>query len=290
MKEKTPDEVLEEQRSEATETYALKVRALTDKYADLQSKCNDMEATVNEAVAQKLKEIETMQTTLKEDIQQANDKYTLAQEMLKEATLKLDAANKKQEDVEALAKEHTYNIDAQLNEMANQKDDLQIRHAVCADREKSAYDKNIEADANISDAVKREEDIQKSLREIESKISELDSMISQNSELVSTNTIVLGKINEVTAENAAKDQELRLRENDASSALLGAQEERKRLSIRKTELDEKEATLKQGGIKYALDMQRLIDKQKEIDTNIGKFNELKNNVESLMKIQDNKGV
>lgn len=283
--EKTPDEVLEEQRAEATRIYALNVSDLQKKANELKEKCDDMESTIRASVAKRMSDLEVLGNHLTERTKEAEDKYFEAQDMLRDLNFKKEIIEKELEELNANKIEHENNVVSQLNALSAEKDSILLRHDTCGNREEESLAKQKCADEKYDTAINKEQSLNLLIQELDNKRLDIDTRIIQQNELAGNNKSCLDKISSTKEELIAKEKDLIDRESTVDSLRLQVDAERKALANRKVELDKKENDLKQISVKNALDLQRLQDTQRDVDSQLSKLNDLKNNVESLMKTQ-----
>lgn len=287
----TPEEILEQQRAEATKVYADKVRSLQAQANELDAKCKNLKAALDEAFLNRQKELDGLADELRNKLAEVDGKGAEVAALMREVKSKEELTAKNLD--EAVAKKKLYDdaVNAQVEAAQQEKDALSRRNDSCLIRETSSELKWQEASDRMAVALEKETDVNARISSLVSLQDEIKRSTQEQQELKLTNQKDLEEISkklediEATKKDyAAKYTELIVLRDEVDGI-------RASLSQRKTELDTKEFDAKQVGIKNALEAQRNLDKQKDIDYQTGKLNELKNNVESLIKSQEanNKG-
>lgn len=286
FEKKTPEDILEQQRAEATKKYSQDVSELQDKANSLKATCANMEGIIASAVAYKIKELnDLIDANSKEKIDIEN-KNNQAQQLLKEASVKMDLANRMFEEATQNKLEHSKNVESHLQAMTEGREAIANRHALCAEREAEAQEKLISADNRISESSKKEESIILLQSELNKIKEEVENKMKQHTELAANNKFNLDRIEIINADLQNREDDLKMKQNVLSGGQSKLEEDRQALVVKKNILDDKDTRLKELSIKNSVEMQRLQDKQKEINFNVGKLNELKNNVDNLMKTQE----
>ncbi len=283
---KTPDEILEEQRAERTKEYAANIHSLHLKEMDTQSRIDNLQKTLDDAFANRKKELDTLENDARARIASLDNKSSELSTAKKQA----DATLKEAEDILAKANSdasaHQRNLDNHLNSVDEIKADLASQYAVLNDEKLKAKALVDEAEVRIKAAIAKES-------EIETKANQLVHISSNVDEAIKKQKSEQEKLEQIIADLNSKKEELNkasIKNSEELGNLIiirdSLEAEKKSQINRKLEISEREEELKQKNVKCALDLQRLQDKEKEIAAQAGKLNELKNNVESLMKLQE----
>lgn len=288
-KQLTQDEILEQQRQENTKAYAAKVHSLQLQANDLENKVSNLKKTLDDAFARKIQDLRELEDELGRRIAYVDNVQAEIAAVKRECLIKKQQADEFLEKTKADMESHFSNVENHFNSVEETKNDLSKRISDCIDKENKAEDLIKEANLRILEAEKKE-------KECQEKIKQLNSLSENLKQDVENHKIIEAK-NKLEIDNIAKQKEevlsIKAKNDEDYKAVIVTRNEldaaRESLAKRKLELDQKEEGLKQKNIKYALDAQRLQDKEKEVSSQIGKLNELKNNVESLMKLQENKG-
>ncbi len=282
-KDLTPDEILEQQRQEATKVYADKVKDLNEQISVLLFKHNDLESTLNLAFQDKKKELDTLESELKAKIAEADDRDARAKALLRDAQIKSDEAENLYTHAQMKMSDHANTVDKHIASAQERSDDLAARNFVCSQREIDAELKNKEADERIAYAVKKEQDanaavdnlniiIGKSQTKIEEQEAIRKSNEAQSAQLETLRMELDGRKNSEIAEK----QDFTRQRDDLDKARL-------KLNQDMSSVESKLELLKEKQVQYELNMQKYQDSIKDLQNREGKLNELKNNVETLMK-------
>lgn len=285
MAVRTPDEILEEQRAEATKAYASSVSDLQKQVIELEARKKDLKNTLDEAFVNKQKELEEIESHLRSSAEDIDKLRVELATSIREAAVKNKEADDILENAKSERKSHDENLQNHLNSVGQTREDLAQRLANCMQLEEQAKVKNAEADEKLALANKREEEIKIAREELEKSSKILDEKYQKNKELEHKNSAEVEEIENKKSEfiNIQQKNESDIRELVVMRDDLDAS--RTSLAKRKSELDAKEIYIKSEQIKIALGNQRLQEKEKDIASQEGKLNELKNNVDALMQLR-----
>lgn len=285
MATQTPDEIIEQQRKDSTKAYADKVSSLVSEIHILETQKEDIQNVLKEAFTNKQKELDEIHADLLNK-RQADEAYHLeAVTMLRDAKSKMEESDKGWDSLEQAIKDHEENVSNYNSTVQNSSENFSKREAICLEKEKAIEDRNIDSDNRLVVAVEAEKRAADKILELQTLAVNVNEEIVKNKEIQDKNTLLLDDINNNKSVLVELNKSIDEDRKKVIAERLAVDNDRKSLALRKTDLDLKDDEIRDKNIKYAVDSQRLIDKQKDIDTQIGKLNELKNQVDSLIKIQ-----
>lgn len=276
-------ETIESQRADSTKNYADKVRDLQVQKNDLEAKCNDLQNTINQSVVKKQNELNSLAEDLRNKLSQADTIRNQHQSLLREANDKVLSANKMLSEVVDNKSTHDKDIAMQVDAINKQKEDIANRDNASIERAKEADKIMLSAHEAVTKALDKENSIR-------SMIEESNALKESVAKEIENQKNIEDRNNKLLCEATLKFKEaIELKEKiDIQTKINRDNEEqlnkyRDSLDQRKEELTKKEYELKQIAIKNIADGERLKIRQKDIDFNIGKLNELKNSVDILME-------
>lgn len=289
MGNKTPDEILEQQRAEATKAYAETINDLKAQARRLEDKLANLNATLEESFSSKSKELEDLEREARNRISELDSAKAEVAAQKREADSKLQEAAEILNKVKLDKESHSASVESHLNAAEKDRNEIAQRFAACASREDTALQMEQRADLILKSALEKEKEIDEKINDFNSisenlyrNIDEQKAFESKNKAEAEFNKKQKEELEFIKIDYEQKNKDLGIKNEEVEST-------RASLANRKLEIDEAREDLKQKNIRYSLDMQRLQDKQKDIDSQVGKLNELKNNVEALIKIQESKG-
>lgn len=287
----TPDEVLEQQRTEATKVYAKTVADLQGKANDLDKKCKDLKRTIDDALNSKIKELKEMEEKLTVSLADAEHRKAEAQALMREARDKINEANKLEKIVQEKHDIHQETIDTYHSSIDFDKEIYTKKNTEILEREQDSILKQRQLEEKESCLLKKEEEINSKIEELNILKEHVDKNIQENKNIKNYNDIEIEKLSKLDIDLKDREEKLFSDRRQFSLELNDFEINRSSLAKRKLELDQKNDWLKNESIKNELAIQKLQAKEKEIQTEYGKLNELKNNVEILMKNkEESKGV
>jgi len=279
-------DVLKQQHESALSDYASKVEELTHEISVLQFKRSDLQKNLDLELAEKSKQIQKKESELNARIlivkEQEEKNYTIQSELkLREQRLK---------DIESnLIKKHNIHANYMAESLAiNQKDKENI---IARDRESSSMKNtaiaiNSEASAKMADALKKEQEVEIKAQKLVHIEYNVNEDIQKQKDLKLSNENSLAVINKLKQELAdekldfekVKADNIRLRDDvDIATARLGK---------RKIDIDEREKSVKANEIRIEIRMNDLNLRGKEIENQQARLNQLKLDVETLLKLRD----
>lgn len=283
---KTPDEILEEQRAEATKEYAKKIHALKLQANDLEDKCKNLNKTLGEAFKEKSMELNQEEERLRLLNISLDESKAHVAAMRRESDTILSNAHTLFNKATLEYSEHKNNVDNHFNSVETTKADFLIREGKCLERETSCNIKEKLADDIMNAALEKEKEVVEKIEEFNKTFESISTATLEQKSISIKNAGDMEELNirieefEKTKYKYKEDHDgLMVIRNDLDSA-------RVNLSKRKSDLDDKENNLKAEKIKIDLANERLLDKEKDINAQSSRLNELKNNVEILLKKQE----
>ncbi len=289
LKVKTPDEILEEQRADSAKAYADKVSALQLKANDLQHKCDNLQAIIEIAVSNKIQQLNDLELKLRDKFSDAEIKEHQAQLLMKEAVSRMELSNKYADQLRADRTHHDEQVRMHVESSTQEKESIERRHAICNEKEEEAEKIVASAHQSVKEALDKSKTAKDLIEQYNGITKQAEEAIARQQEIEKRNVETLKSISNQREELEKLRNELSEKYKVAVDKENEVESNRVILTKRKSDLDERENHLKQMSIKNSLDIKRIQDRQQEIDFNTGKLNELKNNVEALVKAQE-KGV
>ncbi len=285
MAEKTPDEILEEQRAEATKEYAAKIHSLHLQEIDAEEKLEKINKTIDDASVQRKKELDSLEADLRARIAEADNKSAEISILKRDAEAKLKQADEILAKVKDSETEHQQILDHHLNSVDSTKELLANKSSQIDEREKNSLELEAEAKSRLQEAMNKEKEIEEKADQLVHINQNVNDDIAKQKDSYEKNQAQIEELRSLNAEALI----LRNKNADDLANLIVVRDsidaEKKAQINRKLEISEREQELQQKNVKLALDLQRLQSKEQDIATQAGKLNELKNNVESLMKSQ-----
>lgn len=286
---KTADDILQEQRSENTKAYAKTIQGLQLQISDLEVKLKNIDATFKSTFATKFKEVNGLEEELRKNIARNEDirielgvNKRVVELAMFEANKILDKAKQEKED-------HVASVEVHVSNTSQERNDIAQRIAACVEREKVVEFTEQRANEIIKCALEKEKELDEKIKELniafenmENSVKEQEALAKENQVNFQENQKQKESLNSLKSKCDEDQKGLIVMRNELDSARVS-------LGKRKLELDASYEDLKQKNIKLDLDVQRLQSKEKDISSQTGKLNELKNNVEALIKIKESKG-
>ncbi len=285
-KDKTPDEILEEQRAERTREYAANMHSLHLKQDDLEAKIKNLEKTLTEAFANRKEEIDSLENEVRARMADFDNRNSELAAVKKEADAKLKQAEEILNKASLESITHQDNLDNHLKSVDEIKADLASQYVSLNEQKSKISSLNEESEYKLKNSLLKEQEIEEKANQLVHISENINDDIKKQKELYEKNRLQMEELKSLNA------QAIILRNKnseDLANVIIirdSLDAEKKSQINRKLEISQREEELQQKNVKCALDLQRLQDKEKEINGQMGKLNELKNNVESLMKLQE----
>lgn len=283
------DEILALQRIEATKIYADKVNALQKQAVELENTIKNLQSTIDVAVMSREQELEHLIMKAQTAVYDAEVRENKAKMLLTEALTRSEEAKNVHESVLVSKKSHEEERDVHINNIQIEKEEIAKRLAFVIERESSLKDLIKIADENMAAVIAGEVELKFEEGRIKSLSEQIKLSLTAQKSVENVNRLRAKELEEkeeilVNLQNSNKLEqsgfiEIRDQLDKTRADLIAA----------KVKIDEKVSSLKALEVKVALDSQRLQEREKDVQSQMAKLNELKNNVDSLLKLQE-KGV
>lgn len=280
--------LIENQRKEYTQDYVNKTISLKNEIMMLQKKKDDIENTLKSAFLEREKELDNLKIKVSEEFKISELNHASTTSILREVNFKIQEYNKNHEELCKSKIEHQNNINSHRILIEETKEVLSKRKSECDYKEELCKNMDVQSKKYLEDAINRDNIISQRMSELDNMKKRVNAEIIINKNILEENKKILENINRSKIEIVDINKSIEIDKRKVFVERQGIENDRKSLSIRKNDLDVKENDIRDKNIKYLVDLQRLIDKQKDLDAQTGKLNELRNQVNSLIEIQQSK--
>lgn len=284
----TEDEILEQQRKDSTNAYAKRVIEIKNEIDNYEGKLSNLKELFNIEYEKKLDEVKNLENDLRLKLAEADNNNSLIKSCLKEAQIKLDNANALESSLVDKHNDHAENVEIHLSTIDGRKEDIRQRDSISIEKENQANTIMVEANNRLNDAIKKENKIEEEANRLSHILNNVDQDIAIQKDLYNKNSLLLKEIdnnkNELLEikDKSEKDKKEAVKIRDDVDAFQA------RLAKRKDELDQTAKDLSAAQIRLDVATQSLKDKEQYIDNQISKLNQLKSDVEILLKQKEAK--
>lgn len=281
----TKDELIERQRVESLKTFTEKSVAIQKEISGWEEKLKSIKELFSTEYNKKLDEIKSLEEELRQKLHEANDKDALAIAMLKDVQVKMTKAIATEEALKVRESAHAENVESHAENSTKDKDDILNRHAVSMEREDKSRQLLIDADKRMADAIAKEQSISEQAGKLIAISDSIAKDIAIHKELQNQNETLKAEIvalkievdKDASEANALRAEAVKIRDDcDAAQS---------RLTRIGQEIEKRNADCKAWEIRNQVTDQLLKDRKSALDSQEGRLNELKNNVNALLEKQ-----
>lgn len=286
MVQLTADEVLAKQRQEATAGYAKKIADLTAEIKDLELKRNNSKEVFNELLQGRIAEINTLEEEVRLRLSQADELKDQAARALKDANAQLNIANLLRQDLADQHNAHNERVESHIAASTIDREDIAARKGAVIEIEKNAAESLKNAQERIIQAENKEKEIELKADKLVHISANINDDISIQKDILSQNQSTLDNLLKERTDLMNISNKVNFDRNELEQLRKDLDNQTARLSQRKVELDQRAEAMKTETVKIELANTRLKEREDNIKVETGKLHELKNTVETLMKLKE----
>lgn len=279
-----------QQQHDSLLAYNQKATSIQVEIKTLEGKRDILQELLDEAFAKKIAELNTLEDELRRKLEEVNNSRSMISRGLDETLVRLKNIKELEIALEMKHQDHQVNLDAHHVAVDELSKDIAQRLAVCIAKEESACNQ-------AQDVEKRLLAVEEKERDIEDKANKLVHIANNINEDIVKQTSLKNDVQGMMDALKTSQEEITVLRNKVSFERSENEQLRSdldkafvTLANRKKELDQKEHDLKAYAISLSVSTNQITDRENAIKVEISRLNDLKNNVETLMKQQANKGV
>lgn len=288
LKEET--EALKKQQEDSLNGYAFKVKNLISEINSLETRKSNLKKILDDAFVDRNKQVSALEEKVNANLLEAEKKHALVNKHLEDAKSKLDHSEDLKNSL--LDKHNTHDLmkDEELRSLENHKEEMRQRESDLRERDAKSKGMFAEAATRISSAEFREKEIEEKANKLVHISDNVAHDIALQKELNTKNIALLNDIN-------SKKEELNIQKRQAYEHMqesLSMRDDFKELSdglaLKQNNLNEKQNELRANEIRHEVVRQQQDSREQHINQQMGKLNQLKSDVEILLKKKESKGV
>ncbi len=241
---------------------------------------------MNVAFANRQKELDLAEKDLNKTKSDIDVAKTNADELFKRAKIQQEESIKQAIALQKEKDSHYEKINTHCLNMQADKETIAAQKASTLEIEKKAQEKMLLAENKLQESLGKECEIEKKADYLAHIQGNVNDDIKSNKEILDKNIAILEDIKKERESVKSIQNDILAEKIDLANTLKAIQEGSNVLDKKKTEISDSLYDLKNASIKNELNLKNIQSKSQDLDYKIGKLNELKNNIESLMKLQE----